>query len=552
MKELIKQMNLPLVRRALAKLGKFKLIYLALIFFFCVMEVFYTLLGTYGMQGAINSLTAGDSEGFIRYFFYIILQNSLWWVYAPIATYFGERISKRTVRDYKAWLGAHIARLPQAFHDSKPIGELLSSLSSDMAGLMYFYDSGLLEVIKSISGGICGIVIMAVIDWRFSIVVLSMGLLSMYLTGRFSRKMDEMSRRQQELIAQNSSDAYELVRAAKTIRLLRILRHKTELIERNTENESNIRRRLGRISARMSAAELLISAASSAVILFAGALFVRYGLSDWGTIIALTGLKFSGDRLFIEAVDFTARLQQPFAGMRRMFALDDEREEEPPANESCNNAALSLEKLGFAYEGREQVLRNFSLEIPKTGFYAIVGGSGTGKSTVLKLILGLYKPSEGKIRVGGGYNSAREAVAYVGQEPCFLRGTIYENIAFGAEDATPERVRRAAALAGADGFISVLPQGYETELIDEGRSLSGGQQQRLALARALLRDAPVLLLDEVSSALDRETEREIFATLRELSKSRAVVCVTHDREAAALSDRIIELAPADEPCPVKG
>jgi len=207
--------------------------------------------------------------------------------------------------------------------------------------------------------------------------------------------------------------------------------------------------------------------------------------------------------------------------------------------------SLVFENVSFSYCKSSPVLKNFNMKINPYKLTTLIGESGSGKSTVMKLTLGLYEPDEGCISFNSSesatLNNIRAKTAYVPQDAMLFRGTIFENIACGNFDAAFEEVQKAAKLAGADEFIIKLDSGYYTEILDDGKSLSGGQKQRIAIARALMKKADILLFDEITSALDYKTEESILKTIREISKYKTVLMITHKPDVSEISDVIYHL-----------
>ncbi|MDR3685380.1 MAG: ABC transporter ATP-binding protein [Coriobacteriia bacterium] len=209
--------------------------------------------------------------------------------------------------------------------------------------------------------------------------------------------------------------------------------------------------------------------------------------------------------------------------------------------------ALALESVEFGYGAEKPVLHGVSLEIPAGRTVAIVGPSGSGKTTIVDLILGLIRPTAGRVSVDGhalsdlDVGSWRRRIGYVAQDSSFFHASVRENIRFGAADATDEEIARAAKLAFADGFIAELPEGYDTIIGDRGVRLSGGQRQRLALARAIVRNPDVLVLDEATSALDAGSEEKIQQAVDSLAETMTIVIVTHRLATVRGADHIFVL-----------
>ena len=208
---------------------------------------------------------------------------------------------------------------------------------------------------------------------------------------------------------------------------------------------------------------------------------------------------------------------------------------------------VEFRHVSFRYPGGPQVLDDVSFRVAPGEMVALIGASGAGKTTVVSLLLSYYDPDCGEVLLDGralsgfGADRAREHVAAVLQEPMLFNTTIGENIRYGRLDASDEQVSAAAAAAGADAFIRALPEGYNAAVGPRGARLSGGQRQRLALARALVKDAPVLVLDEATSALDPATEAEVLVAIRRATRDRATLLVTHRLSAVSHADRVIVL-----------
>ncbi|QVL54541.1 MAG: ABC transporter ATP-binding protein [Cyanobium sp. M30B3] len=207
--------------------------------------------------------------------------------------------------------------------------------------------------------------------------------------------------------------------------------------------------------------------------------------------------------------------------------------------------ALSFEDVTFAYGGREPLLRHFNLEIPAGSTVGIVGATGSGKSTLVKLLLRLYAIQAGRIRLDGipigelRLDDLRRAIGLVSQEVFLFHGTVAENIAYGSFDAPRAAIERAAQLAEASGFIEALPQGYDTVVGERGQRLSGGQRQRIALARAILKNPPVLILDEATAAVDNDTEAAIQRSLDLITAARTTLVIAHRLSTVRHADRIM-------------
>ena len=268
-----------------------------------------------------------------------------------------------------------------------------------------------------------------------------------------------------------------------------------------------------------------------------------------------TVLVFMTQRLLWPLTDLGETLdlyQRAMASTRRIFALLSERGEQPspgPATLALPvRGRLELRGVRFGYADGPDVLRGLDLVVPAGETHAVVGTTGAGKSSLLRLVLRFSDPREGQVLLDGtdvrelGWDSLRGAIGYVSQDVFLFHGTVRDNLAYGRADATDEQVREAARLAEAHAFIAALPQGYDTVVGERGQTLSGGQRQRIALARAILRDPALLVLDEATSAVDNETEAAIQRSLAAVTASRTALVVAHRLSTVRDADRIWVLA----------
>jgi ABC-type multidrug transport system fused ATPase/permease subunit len=239
------------------------------------------------------------------------------------------------------------------------------------------------------------------------------------------------------------------------------------------------------------------------------------------------------------------------AGARRCFEILDSRDDVVDSPNAIaiekTNGAISFQNVSFGYDLDREILSNVNLEIAPNQIIALVGGTGAGKSTLLSLVPRFYDPTAGRLTLDGRdireitKKSLRQHIAIVLQDTLLFSTTVRENIAYGRPDATDEEIREAARRAQADEFISQLPNGYESEVGERGGHLSVGQRQRIGIARAFLKNAPILLLDEPTSALDPTTESAIMETIKDLMRGRTTIIITHRIATIHNVDQIVVL-----------
>lgn len=548
--------KLSVIKRTLRLIEKRISLFMIAVLGYTGLEIMGSVLGSYAMKNIVNGLVALNNKLFWYGFKELILCYIIWWILAPFFQYALEQSAKSTMRDVKTDLCEHILRLPMRYHDNKPVGELIATMTNDISGFNNLLDWELSDSMRKLLGGIAGLIVMIMIDWKFAIIVGICGIVGIRIGTVFSKHMEDISKKQQEKLTENSTDIYEFVKAGKAIRSLSIENHKMNDAKKILSEEENIRLHSGKIKTKMKTLSDMVNKLCYIILLFSGSILVYFKITNWGNVIALIGLKEMTDMLFVEFPQVYACMQNDLVKAIKVFFIFDKSEENDKTKEKIielnrhynllpQDNVLELRNLDFAYEDGNKIFNNFNLLLDKNSFVAVLGQSGCGKSSLFKLLLGFYMPDNGFITFSGtgemSMGELRKRTAYVPQESMLIAGSIYENIAYGKEGATMDEVRKAAKLAEIDTFIENLEAGYNTIITDGGNSLSGGQKKRVALARALIKEADLLLLDEITSALDEATAIKIFETLQKISKEKAVLFITHSQDIMKYADYVVTI-----------
>jgi len=301
----------------------------------------------------------------------------------------------------------------------------------------------------------------------------------------------------------------------------------------------------------------IFSFSAQAVGFMAAIFLLMRGETNLGDAVYMASLMALASNGLLSFSTFILWIQPSLVSAKRVFEILDEKCEDEDygadtgvqdvAPNISSKEAICIKNMSFAYSDGTRALHDINLSISNGENIAFIGASGGGKSTLAQIIASLYEPSEGSITFYGvdgrslSRKKIRELIAYVPQEPVLFDGTIYDNIALGKSDATDEEIKQATKEAGLEDFILSQPEGYDVEVGERGTTVSGGQRQRIAIARAILKNAPILILDEATSALDSDTEAQVQKSLDKLAKGRTTITVAHRMSTIKNADRVITL-----------
>jgi subfamily B ATP-binding cassette protein MsbA len=467
-------------------------------------------------------------------------------------TYLGQYIGGRTLIDLRMELFERLQRLSLSFYESQRVGDLMSRLTTDVSLVQQLVSADMTSYITAPGIVLAGLAIMFVINWKLTLLVLIFAPLTAQVVTSTGRRIRRLTRSQQERIADLNARLHERLASMRIIQSFTREEYEIGEFRRLNERTFDAVIRVARVAALSpQAIQFLATSSFVLVVAYAGMLIIREQLS----LPALMGYFALTQRVGVYFVKFGSlhlRVQQSLAALGRVgevIAREPDITESPEAEPLPPVAgSIAFRDVSFRYPDGEEVLRGVDLEIESGKAIALVGPSGAGKTSLANLIMRFYDPSEGCIEIDGcdlrrvTLHSLRSQIGLVPQETILFGGSVEENIRYGRPEASHEEVVAAAEAANAHDFIQDLPHGYEAEVGERGVKLSGGQRQRIAVARALLKDPRILILDEATSSLDAESEGLVQEALERLMKGRTTLIIAHRLSTIRKADRILVLS----------
>jgi ATP-binding cassette subfamily B protein len=459
------------------------------------------------------------------------------------------RVANRVLAELRGDLYRHLQGLSLSFHNKARSGDLLLRLMNDVNQLRDVAVTAVVPLVTDALVLVTMVVVMFWLHWELAAVALALLPPFWFWTVRLTGRIRRTARDQRQRESAMAATAAETIGAIKVIQALSLERRFADnFLRRNRESQEE-EVRTARLTAALGRSVAFLVAASTALVLWYGArLVLRQELTPGELLVFMTYLK-NAFRPVRDLAKYTGRLVKATASGERVIHLlgqvADVRDLPGAEPAPTFRGAIEFEGVDFEYQPGHRLLKGITFRIEPGQHVALVGPSGIGKSTLASLILRLYDPTRGRIRIDGRdireyrLASLRAQIGVVLQDTLLFAATIGENIAMGADSPGFERIEEAARLANAHAFIERLPQGYDTPVGEWGVTLSGGQRQRIAIARAAIRNAPFLILDEPTTGLDEENERSVIAALKRLSQRRTTFWITHDLEVSAGADLIL-------------
>jgi ATP-binding cassette subfamily B protein len=451
--------------------------------------------------------------------------------------YLTTSVGQWVMHDLRRTLYSHVQRLSLSYHDHKQTGDLISRVTSDIDAIQTFVTSGLLgAAVDSLT--LAGMVtVMFFVNWRFTLIALSVAPVLFAVVYSYTRRIKKASREVRKKEGEIVSVIQEVLTSIRVVKAFAREDYEQHRLEEESLESIEIALHARGLKAKLSPLVEIIVAIGTSMVLWFGARMVMNGGLSAGSLIVFIfylGKMYKPMQDLSKMTDAYAKAAVGYERIREVLDANHEIRDMPGARPAPPlKGRIRFENVQFGYEPDRPILHNLNLAIEPGQMVALVGPTGAGKTTIVSLIPRFYDVDSGKVRIDGidvrGFTqkSIRQQVSFVLQETLLFHGPVWYNIAYGKPEASRAEILRAARLANAHEFIDKMPEGYNTVVGERGVTLSGGQRQRIAIARAVIRNSPILILDEPSSGLDSASEQLVFEALDRLMQGKTSIVIAH-------------------------
>jgi ABC-type multidrug transport system fused ATPase/permease subunit len=469
-----------------------------------------------------------------------------------VDNYYTESVGQWVAHDLRMRLYHHLQALSLRYYSTHETGAILSTLTTDIQTIQGFASSSTLDILVDVLTILCMLGLMFWLNWDFTLIAVAVTPFLLLFVSRFKKAVKkathQVRKEQSEIVAvvQQGLESIQVVKAFGQERVQEGLLHSVSQATVGAALKARS------VKSLLSPVVTITVALCTAIVLWRGAALILAGSMTIGELTVYLAYLAKFFKPVKDLATTTNAIAQADVGAERVRSILDTDSiipEDPNGLEpETFNGEIEFNHIAFGYDPALPILTDVNFKIKPGQFVGIVGPTGSGKSTIVSLIPRFYDVQSGTVHIDGRdvrdykLKALRDRIGYVLQDTILFRGTIFENIAFGRPDATKDEIIAAAKLANAHDFISAMPLGYDTLVGDRGSTLSGGQRQRIGIARVMVRNSPILLLDEPTAALDSESERLVIEALEKLMKGKTVIAIAHRLSTIRDADQIVVIA----------
>ncbi len=465
--------------------------------------------------------------------------------------YLTTSVAQWVSHDLRRTLYHHIQRLSLSYHDHKRTGDLITRVTADIDSIQSFISQALLGLIVQVLTLFGMIAVMFYLDWRFTVLALSVTPALFIVVYGFTRQIKEASRAVRKKEGEIASVAQEVLSSMRLVKAFSREDYEQERFEQQSLATVETALQARALKAKLAPAVEVIVAIGTALVLWYGVKLVLNGEITTGSLLVFLlylGKMYKPMRELSKMTDTISKTAVGYERVREVIETEREVRNLPGARPApAFKGKIEFSHVDFGYSSDLLALKDVNLQIERGQVAALVGPTGAGKTTIASLVARFYDPVKGQVKIDGNdirrykLKSLRSQISFVLQENLLFRAPVWQNIAYGRPEASRKEIIEAAKLANAEEFIARLPEGYDTMVGERGVTLSGGQRQRIAIARAIIRNAPILILDEPTTGLDAASEELVFEALSRLMEGKTSIVIAHRLATVRRADIIFVL-----------
>ena len=515
-------------------------------------HIFGTKKMPHWLSGVLSSTFGVDKTGVLHFAVAaVIVIAFLGAVSAYAEKYLTTSVGQWVMHDLRRALYHHIQRLSLAYHDRKSTGDLISTVTADIDAIQDFISQALLGIVVSILTLVGMLTVMFFIDWRFTLIALSVTPFLFIVVYTYTHRIKQASRALRKKEGEVVSVVAEVLGSIRVVKAFAREDYEEERFTKQSLESVEMALKARSLKAKLAPVVEVIIAVGTCFVLWYGVNLVMTNQMSTGSLLVFLfylGKMYKPMKDLSKMTDTMSKASVGYERIHQVIETEDTVRNLPGAKKAPKlRGEIEFEHVGFGYREGYATLTDLNLKVAPGQLAALVGPTGAGKTTIISLIGRFYDPQTGAVKIDGRdireykMKSLRKQMSFVLQETLLFKATIWQNIAYGKPEASREEILRAAKLANADEFISRLPEQYDTMVGEKGVTLSGGQRQRIAIARAIIRDAPILILDEPTSGLDAASEELVFDALNRLMEGKTAIVIAHRLATVRRADVIFVL-----------